>query len=76
MLPEVQEWCIDYSDGLAVLWLVTPRAWYRIGGSEYGYLRPHPLYAPIFDTASVKFRACAIACKQLLAAHRRDPHAR
>ncbi len=77
-LPDIAEWCIDYSaDGQALLWVVTAAgAWYRIAGTQHlGFLRPHPLYARMHQSASRKFRGCAAAARQLLAIYPTSPQA-
>lgn len=77
-LPDVAEWCIDYSaDGQALLWVVTSAgAWYRISGTQQlGFLKPHPIYARMHQSASRKFRACAATARQLLAIYPTNPQA-
>lgn len=77
-LPEVTEWCIDYSvDGHALLWVVSSSgAWYRVAGThQLGFVKPHPLYAKMNQSASRKFRACAATARQLLAIYPTNPQA-
>lgn len=76
-LPEIKEWCIDYSvDGHALLWVVTTSgAWYKIASTQAGFLKPHPIYARMHQSASRKFKACAATARQLLAIYPSNPQA-
>lgn len=65
-LSDVQEWCIEFSPDEATLWLTTDKAWYRLAGTKYRSLSPHPFYAPFFQSALDKFRICSIASTYLM----------
>ncbi|CAK4167762.1 unnamed protein product [Aphanomyces euteiches] len=56
-LPEISDWCLDYSDGDPTLWVITKHAWYKIAGPISGML-PHWSYRPHFTKPRLMFEAC------------------
>lgn len=55
-LPEITDWCLDYSEGDPTLWVITPHAWYKIAGPLSGLL-PHPYYRGTFKHVRMLFEA-------------------
>lgn len=55
-LPEITDWCLDYSEGDPTLWVITPRAWYKIAGPLSGML-PHSSYREKFVHVRMLFEA-------------------
>ncbi|TMW68693.1 hypothetical protein Poli38472_006161 [Pythium oligandrum] len=55
-LPEITDWCLDYSEGDPTLWVITPHAWYKIAGPLSGVL-PHPSYRTKFQHVRKLFEA-------------------
>ncbi|DBA00739.1 TPA: hypothetical protein N0F65_001210 [Lagenidium giganteum] len=55
-LPEITDWCLDYSEGDPTLWVITPYAWYKIAGPLAGLL-PHPSYRSVFKHVRSLFEA-------------------
>lgn len=55
-LPEITDWCLDYSDGDPTLWVITPHAWYKIAGPLSGML-PHAHYRETFKHVRMLFEA-------------------
>jgi hypothetical protein len=55
-LPEITDWCLDYSDGDPTLWVITCHAWYKIAGPMSGLL-PHPSYRKEFEHTRTLFEA-------------------
>lgn len=47
-LPDITDWCLDYTDGDPTLWVITCHAWYKIAGPLSGML-PHPSYRQTFE---------------------------
>ncbi|RHY33783.1 hypothetical protein DYB32_001415 [Aphanomyces invadans] len=56
-LPEISDWCLDYTDGDPTLWVITARAWYKIAGPISGVL-PHWSYRSHFTKPRLLFEAC------------------
>ncbi|KAF0683469.1 Aste57867_24503 [Aphanomyces stellatus] len=56
-LPEITDWCLDYSDGDPTLWVITKNAWYKIAGPISGML-PHWSYRSQFTKPRLMFEAC------------------
>lgn len=56
-LPEITDWCLDFSEGDPTLWVVTPVAWYKIAGPLSGLL-PHQVYRETFQHVRMLFEAC------------------
>jgi hypothetical protein len=55
-LPEITDWCLDFSEGDPTLWVVTPLAWYKIAGPLSGLL-PHNSYRETFQHVRMLFEA-------------------
>lgn len=55
-LPEITDWCLDYSEGDPTLWVITPRAWYKIAGPLSGLL-PHAYYRKTFKHVRMLFES-------------------
>lgn len=55
-LPEITDWCLDYSEGDPTLWVITPDAWYKIAGPLSGLL-PHPYYRKTFKHVRMLFES-------------------
>lgn len=56
-LPEITDWCLDFSEGDPTLWVVTPLAWYKIAGPLSGLL-PHASYRDTFQHVRLLFESC------------------
>lgn len=65
-LTDVQDWCIEFSPDEVTLWLTTDKAWYRLAGTKYRSLSPHPFYAPFFQSALDKFTISSIVSTYLM----------
>lgn len=55
-LPEITDWCLDYSEGDPTLWVITPHSWYKIAGPLSGML-PHESYREKFQHVRKMFEA-------------------
>lgn len=55
-LPEITDWCLDYSEGDPTLWVITPHAWYKIAGPLSGLL-PHVSYRETFKHVRMLFES-------------------
>lgn len=55
-LPEITDWCLDFSEGDPTLWVVTPLSWYKIAGPLSGLL-PHHSYRGTFQHVRMLFEA-------------------
>lgn len=55
-LPEITDWCLDYSEGDPTLWVITPHAWYKIAGPLSGLL-PHVYYRKTFKHVCMLFES-------------------
>lgn len=55
-LPEITDWCLDYSEGDPTLWVITPHAWYKIAGPLSGLL-PHAYYRETFKHVRMLFES-------------------
>ena len=55
-LPEITDWCLDYSDGDPTLWVITPHAWYKVAGPLSGLL-PHAHYRKTFTHVRMLFES-------------------